>query len=131
MGCDMKLGKGPGSSWFPKRRIVVMCALLGFQVIPGTDHPVDAQGPRPVGIQAPAQRVQSLEATRFVFAGDSVKHSHWKAGMAIGGITGLLIGNALRTAPCESSHCSLSTLEWVASIGSFAILGGMIGSLFH
>jgi len=112
-------------------RALRVCAIFGLLMTASIARSANAQGPRPVGIQASAQRVQSLETKRFAFASDSVRHSHWKAGMAIGGITGLLIANALRTAPCDASDCSLSALEWVASIGSFAILGGMIGSLFH
>ena len=90
--------------------------------------PAVAQGPRPVGLSnKPASAAYQAIRRQPVALPDSIRQSHWQAGMLIGG-GAALIGTFLlyRALPCEGSNCSAK--NYLLPVAVFAVIGGLIGS---
>ncbi len=115
-------------------RIGTLFFLLGLFTAP-----LAAQGPAPAGLPSPVVHramnpaAASADSGRrlLVTVPDSIRPSHWAVGMGIGAGAGLVGWALVRSAiPCDTSNCK-GAKEYLISTALFAVIGGLIGSMFH
>ncbi len=91
--------------------------------------PAAGQGPAPLGMRTPITSTRHDRTVPGVHA--SIRKSYWMVGAIAGAATGLLVGNAFNSIPCDSSPCGESVMTYVVWVTVFGTIGGLIGSLFH
>ncbi len=116
-------------------RIGTLFFLLGLFTAP-----LAAQGPARAGLSSPVvHRAMNAAAASadsggrlLVTVPDSIRQSHWAVGMGIGAGTGLVGWALVRrfVFPCDESNCRLAK-EYFIPMALFAVIGGLIGSMFH
>ena len=115
-------------------RIGTLFFLLGLFTAP-----LAAQGPASAGLSSPVVHRAMNPAAASADSGgrllvtvpDSIRQSHWAVGMGIGAGTGLVGWALVRSAiPCDTSNCR-SAKEYFIPMALFAVIGGLIGSMFH
>jgi hypothetical protein len=116
-------------------RIGTLFFLLGLFTAP-----LAAQGPARAGLSSPiVHRAMNPAAASgdsgrrlLVTVPDSIRQSHWAVGMGIGAGAGLVGWALVRRSvfPCDTPNCGSAT-EYLIPMALFAVIGGLIGSMFH